>query len=558
MAKNKRLGDMLVEFGLLTEPQLREVLVEQKQKNTKLGKLLLQKGYIQEKDLFEVLQMQYSIPYFDLNSKQINPKIPKLISRKLAEHHQVIPVDYKDNVIYLSMSDPLDVIAIDDVKIATGLDVKPYISPESEILKALNRFYDSTEEADAAARKFAEQSVIEEDILEETDDVTNSPIVRLVNSVILQAVRQKASDIHIEPFEDYVRIRTRIDGVLKEMMSPEKAVHSGIVTRIKIMANLNISERRIPQDGRVEQVIDGYPIDMRVSILPTVYGEKIVIRLLDRSGSLLSMSQLGLSDHNMDRLQSVLKVPEGIILMTGPTGSGKTTTLYTILKEFNSIDTNIITVEDPVEYRIDGINQVQTNVKAGLTFASGLRSILRQDPDIVMVGEIRDSETAQIAVRAAITGHLVFSTLHTNDTASTLARLVDMGVENFMVATAVKGVVAQRLVRRICKKCSYNYEANLEEKKILGYGENDKVVVSKGKGCNSCTGTGYSGRCGIHEILIVDDNIKRLMGLNAGIGELQAAAVEGGMKTLNECCIDLVKEGLTTVEEVLRVTYQID
>ncbi len=558
MAKKKRLGDMLVEVGLLSTEQLMGALEKQKNENKKLGKILIELGLIQEKDLYEVLQMQFSIPFFDLNINPIDPKVPKLISKKLAEHHRILPVRFENSTIYLAMSDPLDIIAIDDVKMATGLSVKTFIASDKDIERAIHKYYDATDEAKEAAKKFAEENEVEEDVLSETADVTNSPIVRLVNTVILQAVRSKASDIHIEPFEHYLRIRFRIDGVLKELMSPDKGAHSGIVTRIKIIAGLNISERRVPQDGRIEQIIDGMPIDMRVSILPTVYGEKIVIRILDRSGALLSREQLGFSEYNMARLDKILKSPEGIFLMTGPTGSGKTTTLYTLLKEFNSIDTNIITVEDPVEYRLDGINQVQVNEKAGLTFASGLRSILRQDPDIVMVGEIRDTETAQIAIRAAITGHLVFSTLHTNDTASTLARLVDMGVETFMVSTSVKGVVAQRLVRRVCKKCVADYLASEEEKSALGINIAQKLVLKRGRGCNGCSGTGYSGRCGIHEVLVVDDNIKTMMSKNTNANELQKAAIAGGMKTLNESCRELVLQGVTTVEELIRVAYQLE
>ncbi len=558
MSKRKRLGDMLVEVGLLTQEKLMKALEIQKIENKKLGRILLDLGFIEERDLFEVLQMQFSIPYFDLNSNAIDPKIPKLISKKLAELHRIIPVQFKDNVLYLAMSDPLDVIAIDDVKMATGLSVKSFISVDADIENAISKYYDSTDEAREAVKKFAEQNGVKEEIQLENADIANSPIVKLVNTVILQAARLKASDIHIEPFEHYVRIRMRIDGVLQEMMSPDKGAHSGIVTRIKIIAGLNISERRVPQDGRIEQVIDGNPIDMRVSILPTVYGEKVVIRLLDRSGALLTRDQLGFSKHNLERLDRILKSPEGIFLMTGPTGSGKTTSLYTLLKEFNSIDTNIITVEDPVEYRLDGINQVQVNEKAGLTFASGLRSILRQDPDIVMVGEIRDTETAQIAIRAAITGHFVFSTLHTNDTASTLARLVDMGVEPFMVSTSVKGVVAQRLVRRICKKCIFQYYATDEEKRIMGINIEERVVIAKGKGCNNCGGSGYAGRCGIHEVLVVDEHIKNMMSRDTNTNDLQKAALAGGMKTLNDSCKDLVLQGKTTVEELIRVAYQLE
>ncbi len=559
MAKKKRLGDLLVETGLLGEDQLLEALREQRKTKKKLGRILLDKNFVTERDLFHVLEMQFGIPYFDLNNNFIDPKIPKLISQKLAEMHNLIPVKFQSDQIFIAMSDPLDVVAIDDVKMATGLKVRVLMASEPDIKRLINRYYDSTEKAREAAQEFAEKNLVQEDdVFEENEDVINSPIVRLVNTVILQAARRKASDIHIEPFENFVRIRMRVDGVLTEMMTPEKSMHSGIVTRIKIMANLNISERRVPQDGRVETVVDGFPIDMRVSILPTVYGEKIVIRLLDRSGALLTRAQLGFSPVNMERLEKVLKVSEGIFLITGPTGSGKTTTLYTILKEFNTITKNIVTVEDPVEYRLEGINQVQVNNKAGMTFASGLRSILRQDPDIVMVGEIRDTETAQIAIRAAITGHLVLSTLHTNDTASTLSRLVDMGVENFLVATAVKGVLAQRLVRRVCKKCSYSYEPNEEERRILGIPAGLKAKLVKGKGCNGCGGSGYQGRVGIHEMLLVDEGIQSVIMNGGNAADLRSAAISTGMITLHESCVDLVKQGITTVDEVIRTTYQLE
>lgn len=559
MRRKKRLGDLLLESGLLSEEQLKEALAEQKNSSQKLGKLLLDKGYITEPDLFHVLEIQFGIPYFDMNTSPIDPKVPKLIPQKLAEMHNIIPVKFQSDEVFIAMSDPLDMVAIDDVKMATGMNVRVLMTSEADIQRAINNFYDSTDKAREAAKEFAMQNLsTESDVYEETDDVINSPIVKLVNTIVLQAARRKASDIHIEPFENFVRIRLRIDGVLTEMMTPEKSMHSGIVTRIKIMASLNISERRVPQDGRVETVVDGFPIDMRVSILPTVYGEKVVIRLLDRKGALLTKKQLGFSEHNMERLDKILKIPEGIFLITGPTGSGKTTTLYTILKEYNTIDKNIITVEDPVEYRLEGINQVQTNDKAGLTFASGLRSILRQDPDIVMVGEIRDAETAQIAIRAAITGHVVLSTLHTNDTASTLARLVDMGVDNFLVATAVKGVLAQRLVRKVCKKCAYSYNPTIEERAILGIPASAKAKVYKGKGCNACTNTGYQGRIGIHEILLVDENIQRIMMRNGTTDEIKRSAIETGMITLNDSCIDLVRKGITSVEEVVRSTYQLE
>ncbi len=561
MLIKKRLGDLLVEYKLLTEEKLNEALKKQKESGgKKLGRLLIDLGYVSESNLYKVLEMQFGIPYVDLNAINIDPKIPKLINQKLAEMYTCIPISYEDKKISVAMSDPLDVIAIDDIRMSTGLEVEAVISSEPDIKKAINKFYDSTDTAKAAAKEFSEQHISsnEDFLIEESADVTNSPMVRLVNTIISQAVKKKASDIHIEPFETYVRVRYRIDGSLVEIMTSDRNTHSGISTRIKIMGNMNISERRIPQDGRVETVIEGMPIDMRISVLPTVYGEKIVIRILDRNSSLLSKEDLGFSKANIDRLDKILKVPEGIILMTGPTGSGKTTSLYTLLKEFNKVDTNIITVEDPVEYRLDGINQVQVNAKAGLTFASGLRSILRQDPDVVMVGEIRDQETAQIAIRAAITGHVVFSTLHTNDTASTLSRLVDMGVEAFLVATAVKGIIAQRLVKRICKKCKYLYEPNKEEKQILGLSQSVKGKIAKGKGCNSCNGSGYSGRIAIHEVLIVDDAMMSLIIDGGGVDDLKKTAIDSGMETLNDSCISLVKQGITTVDEVIRTTYQLE
>ncbi len=558
MVKKKRLGDLLIEYKLLSDEQLKDALRKQRETGKKLGRQLIDLKYISETNLFKVLEVQYGIPFFDLNSTHIDPAVPKLITQKLAEVNLCIPVDFKDGKIKLAMSDPLDVIAIDDIKMSTGFDVVPVISSEPDIKRAIDRYYDSTDKAKEAALEFSSQYYEVEEESEENVEVMNSPMVRLVNTIIKQAVQKKASDIHIEPFDTYVRIRYRIDGSLVEIMTSDKATHSGIVTRVKIMGDMNISERRVPQDGRVETVIDGHPIDMRISVLPTVYGEKIVIRILDKTSSLMRKEDLGFSSENMERLNKILKVPEGIILITGPTGSGKTTTLYSILKEFNKIDTNIITVEDPVEYRLDGINQVQVNNKAGLTFASGLRSILRQDPDIVMVGEIRDQETAQIAIRAAITGHIVFSTLHTNDTPSTLSRLVDMGVEPFLVATATKGVLAQRLVKRICKKCRYTYEPNADEREVLGIPDGVKALVAKGKGCNLCNNTGYHGRVAIHEVLIVDDSIMSLIISGGNVDALKDAAVKTGMKTLNDSCIELVKKGITTVEEVVRTTYQLE
>jgi len=560
MAKTKkRLGDILVLDGIITEDQLYKALSLQKGTGNKLGAILIAQGWLTEDQLFRVLEEQYQIPYIDINTVYIDPKVPKLISEILARKHMAIPIKLDKNRLTIAMVDPLDIIAKDDIRITTGLEIEVVISQQQDIARAINRYYDSTERAERAVEEFRSQAgVVDEEEAEEDADVTNAPMVRLVNTIIAQAVRSKASDIHIEPQEKNVRIRYRIDGELREVMSPSKATHSAIVTRIKIMGKMNISEKRIPQDGRVETMIEGYPIDMRLSVLPTVYGEKIVIRLLDRSGLMIRKDELGFSEWNLSQLDRIMKVPEGIILVTGPTGSGKTTTLYTLLKELNKESKNIITVEDPVEYRLEGINQVQVNNKAGLTFANGLRSILRQDPDIIMVGEIRDAETAEIAVRAAITGHIVLSTIHTNDTASTISRLEDMGIESYLVSSSVVGIIAQRLVKKLCVKCKTIHPASPDELKLLGMPLDATLEISKSKGCNSCGHTGYSGRTAIHEVLVVDREIRNMVVLGKSVDEVKQRARQKGMTTLNETARELVIKGVTSVDEMLRMTFSFD
>lgn len=555
-----RLGDILVKSNIITEDQLIKALILQKDSGQKLGAVLMSQNWLSEEQLFKVLEQQYDIPYLDLNTIYIDPKIPKLISESLARKHNAIPVGIEKNILKVAMSDPLDIIARDDIRIITGLEINPVISPTLDISRAINRYYDSSETAERAVEEYRSQGGLrEEEQAEEDADVTNAPMVRLVNTVISQAVRSKASDIHIEPFERNVRIRYRVDGDLREVMTPEKSTHSAIVTRVKIMGKMNISEKRLPQDGRVETNIEGLPIDMRISILPTVYGEKVVIRLLDRSALVMRKEDLGFTHHNLKRLETIMKVPEGIILVAGPTGSGKTTTLYSILKELNRVDKNIITVEDPVEYRLDGINQVQVNNKAGLTFASGLKSILRQqDPDIIMVGEIRDVETAEIAVRAAITGHVVLSTIHTNDTVSTISRLEDMGIPNYILASAIVGIVAQRLVKKNCQKCKQPHEANIEDLKILGLSEHEEIILYKGAGCNACNNTGYLGRTAIHEVLIMDKKVKNMISSHQSIDAIRTVAKEKGLITLGETSRELVKLGVTSIEEMIRMTFNVD
>ncbi|NLC43543.1 MAG: Flp pilus assembly complex ATPase component TadA [Clostridiales bacterium] len=557
--RNKRgLGEILMDSGILSPMQLEEALLKQKTTGKKLGELLIDEQIISEQQLVEALEYQLKIPYIDFAIISIHPEVPRLISESLARRHSLIPVEKEGNQLTVAMTDPLNIYAIDDVNIATGLKIKPALALRSHIHAALDKYY-SNESAEKAAEDFAKEarieqiSEIEEEILSE---VSNAPVVRLVDSIIQHAVRAKASDIHIEPYEKNIRIRFRIDGELQEIMTSSKTTHSAIVTRIKIISKMDIAEKRIPQDGRVEMSIDNKDIDLRLSVLPTVYGEKIVIRILDRSSTILTKAQLGFSEKNIEMFDKIIQSPNGIILVTGPTGSGKTTTLYAVLRELNKINRNIITVEDPVEYRLDGVNQVQVNVKAGLTFANGLRSILRQDPDIIMIGEIRDTETAEIAVRAAITGHLVLSTMHTNDSASTVSRLIDMGVESYLVSSSVVGVVAQRLVKKICTNCKVEYQPSQSEMELINL--KDGEMLYKGEGCSVCNQTGYRGRTAIHEVMLMTRELRELVDRNASIDSIRAMASKYGTITLQDSCSELVRKGVTTKEEMLKVTYSIE
>lgn len=559
MKKGMRIGDILVNAGLITEEKIQEIIEKQKGSGLKLGELLIKEKIFSEDQIMKVLEYQLGIPYFNLAEINVDPEMTKTIPEGIARKYSLIPIRFDGNELTVAMSDPLDVVAIDDLKLITGKKVRIGISSKGDIERCLNIFYTSSEIAEMAAEEFASQLEDVEDesvVVEEDERIVNAPVVRLVNSIISQAVKGRASDIHIEPFETKVRIRYRVDGELKENMTLPKNMHSAVTTRIKIMGKMDIAERRIPQDGRVETIIEGSPIDMRISILPTVYGEKTVIRLLIRNALVIGKKELGFTEKNMEFFDKIIKAPEGIILLTGPTGSGKTTTLYAVLKELNQVSKNIITVEDPVEYRLSGINQVQVNVKAGLTFAAGLRSILRQDPDIVMLGEIRDAETAQIATRAAITGHLVLSTLHTNDTVSTISRLEDMGIETFMVSSSVVGVIAQRLVKKICPKCRRPHLPSDEEVQVLGIDK--KTRIYRGQGCNNCDGSGFAGRTAIHEILVMDREIRRMVNAHENADKIKDEARRKGMMTLSESCRELVLKGITTVDEMLKITYSID
>lgn len=555
---NKRLGDLLVDAGCITTAQLEEALCKQKVTGKKIGEILIDDAILSEGDMIMALEKQLEIPYTDLSKIYIDPEVPRLINENLARRHILIPINKEKNKLIVAMADPLNIFARDDVNIATGMDIEPVISNRKEIFNAIDRYY-GNQRAEKAIEEFKRQydlKSINELLDENNDETNNAPVVRLINTLISQAVKLRASDIHIEPAEYKIRIRFRIDGELQEVMTPEKSAYSAILTRIKIMGKMDIAEKRLPQDGRVELAVDGKDIDMRLSTIPTVFGEKIVIRLLDRSNFLSSKSELGFNQHNLQLLDKLIKYPNGIILVTGPTGSGKSTTLYAVLKELNSPNRNIITIEDPVEYRLDGINQVQVNNKAGMSFASGLRSILRQDPDIIMIGEIRDSETAEIAVRASITGHLVLSTMHTNDAPSTVTRLVDMGIEPYLVSASVVGVVAQRLVRRVCPVCKEKYSATEFEKQMLGIASD--VVLYKGAGCSACSGTGYRGRTAIHEVMPVTRDIRSLIENRASIDDVRTASAANGTISLRESCKQLVLEGVTTAEEMIRVTYSID
>jgi len=561
MKTSLRLGDMLLHSGKLSRQQLEEAINIQKSSKTtkKLGEILVEIGYTSEEEILGVIEEQLGIPVLDLANYIINPKAAELIPEAIAKKYDLMPVDIVDNELLVAMSDPLNIFAIDDIKLISGMKPKITISTKSVISRTINKYY-TRESSKKIIREFEEgfepgrQEELDEN---ELSDVNSAPVVKLVNTIISQAVRNKASDIHIEPYEDIIRVRLRIDGDLQEIMSLGRRSHMAIVTRIKIMGKMDIAERRLPQDGRVEMESEGRNIDLRISSLPTVYGEKIVIRILDRDGFKFSKEDLGFSDHDLEVFNRIIHHPYGIILATGPTGSGKSTTLYTVLKDINKEDRNIITIEDPVEYKIHGINQVQVNNKAGLTFANGLRSILRQDPDIIMVGEIRDSETAEIAVRASITGHMVLSTLHTNDTASTVARLMDMGIEPYMVSTSVVGIISQRLVKRLCPSCKEAYRADEKEKELLKMDRGKELILYKPKGCNKCI-KGYRERVPIHEVMYLDKDIRRLIDKRGSTEDIKVQAIKNGMTTLQDSVARIALEGITSMEEVLRIGHTID
>jgi type IV pilus assembly protein PilB len=553
----KKLGDVLVEASKITKEQLEDILKEQKTTNKRLGELLVEHQYVTEQDILEVLETQLGIPKLNIESIVVDNEAVKAIPESLANRYTLIPVGFNGKRIKVVMTDPLNIFAVDDVRISSGYEVEPYLASKDDIKKAIGKYY-STQMVKKAADDLSRESVVKNDDEENTsefDAIKNAPVVRLVESIISNAVKQRASDIHIEPFDKYVKIRYRIDGELQEVLRPKKDTLGALVTRIKILSNLNIAEKRLPQDGRILIMVDEKDIDLRVSILPTVFGEKVVIRVFTRDNSVVSKENLGLVGDDLVKLDNIIKSPYGIILVTGPTGSGKSTTLYTVLNDLNDNDKNIVTVEDPVENLVEGVNQVNVNVKAGLTFAAGLRSILRQDPDIVMIGEIRDNETAEIAVRAAITGHLVLSTIHTNDAPSAVVRLTDMGIEPYLVATSIAGVLAQRLVRRICPHCIEQHYADNFEKDILGFNEEENIPLYKGKGCTYCNNTGYLGRIAVFDIMEITRKHREYIIKNQSTDVLRDLSLESGMKTIKMACQELVLKGITTVDEMIKIAF---
>lgn len=530
----KKLGDLLKEAGLVTEVQIQDVLA-QKKRDQKLGDALVEQGFITEKQLLDVLEIQLKLDSVSLYQYPIDISLTNLIQKDFARSKLLLPIKKEDSHLIVAMNDPLDFYAIEELEFSTGYVVIPVIATRDDLLQTINRLYDS------------------EEVSIEYIEGEDAPAVKVFNQLLETGVSLKASDIHLDQTEHHVLVRYRIDGVLRSERPLPKLLMNSLVARIKIMAGVNVTESRLPQDGRISTNILGKKVNLRVSTLPTVYGEKVVIRILDRSNVFNKVSDIGLEDETLKDYQALIKQPSGLILLTGPTGSGKTSTLYGSINELNTVDSNIITIEDPVEYQLEGINQVQVNSPIGLTFAAGLRSILRQDPNIIMVGEIRDRETAENSVRAALTGHLVFSTLHTNSAIEAVPRLLDMGVESYLIVSSLSGVMAQRLVKKVCKDCATTRPATLVEKDIFERRHQTIEHITYGKGCDACRQTGYRGRMAIHELIVMNEELKQLMMNKATIQELKAHIRQKGTRFLIDDGLIKVKAGKTTLEEVLRV-----
>ncbi len=571
-----KIGNLLVRSGVITQEQLDRALSLQTKQGGLIGKILVKEGFINTKSLYEFLEKQMGVQFVDLDSIEFDDDAIRMVTPNIARMHMLIPFSKSETTLKVAMSDPMNIFSIDDLRLTTGLEIIPCLAEEDLINKYLDIYFDKSNkkaapepekkiaELDEEIKKVNEKIAVEiketeeEEEIVDVSDLENAPIVKMVNIIFQKAIASRASDIHIEPQEDNVLVRYRIDGQLVEIMRHDIKIMPSMSARIKIISGLNIAEKRVPQDGRIALTVDGKNYDLRVSVLPTMFGEKIVMRIADKDGFNVTKDKLGFFEDDMVKFDNIISNPHGIILVTGPTGSGKSTTLYTALKELCKPNVNILTVEDPVENTIKGINQVQVNVKAGMTFAAALRSFLRQDPDIIMVGEIRDGETAEIATRSAITGHLVFSTLHTNDAASSITRMIDMGIEPFLMSSSVVGVLAQRLVRRLCPKCKEVAEIDAYTRDVLEIADDEEVTIYKAKGCPECNNIGYKGRIAVYEIMEVNRQIRELIAKNENSDVIKDMAIKNGMKTLRMNSARLVKNGVTTVDEMLKIAFSKD
>ena len=574
MQKTEAIGEVFLRLGLITRDQLNQAIEKQKllKRQESLGDVLVSMGFVTDKDRIRGLAEQWGVPFVDVGEVEIDATLVKLVPENVARKLKVLPIAKKNGKLTLAMKNPLDIFAIDEVRMMTGIDVEPTIASEEDIINAISRLYrrqiDVGEQVDSVIKEFDTGEIDfgnqsgggdDEDIsIEQLRELSEeAPVIKLANLIISRGIGDGGSDIHIEPAKDYVRVRLRVDGILQEIMRVPKKVQASLISRFKIMAEMDIATKRSPQDGRIGATIDGRQFDFRVSTLPSVYGEKIVLRILDKSSVSVGLHKLGMLPETMEKFEGLISRTYGIILVTGPTGSGKSTTLYSVLSKLNSGEKNILTIEDPVEYELEGLTQVQINNRAGLTFPAGLRTMLRQDPDIAMIGEIRDAETAIIATEAALTGHLVLSTLHTNDAPGAMTRMIEMGIEPFLIASSVIGVVAQRLVRVICPKCKEQYTPPRDAVGRLGI-EIDgdaKVTFYRGRGCDHCRGSGYKGRIGVYELMLMNDRLRDLVLQKSSSHLLREAAIDAGMKTLKDDAVAKILLGQTTLEECLRVIY---
>ncbi len=575
-----KLGELLVREGLITQPQLNETLDYQRSNGGRLGNCLIKLGFVTDDEITAILSRQYGVPSINLSFFDVDPSVIRLIPIETAQKYQILPLSRLGNTLTLAMIDPTNVFAMDDIKFMTGFNIEPVVASETALRESIDKYYGSTHsielkkvmediaiidqklETDETSLEVAqEEETIDLEGLEQAAE--EAPIIKLVNLVLSSALKRGASDIHIEPYEKEFRVRYRIDGVLYNIMNPPLKLKDAIVSRIKIMSKLDISEKRLPQDGRIKIRMKNEggkikELDFRVSVLPTLFGEKVVLRLLDKDNLMLDMTRLGMEVESLKKFMFAISKPYGMVLVTGPTGSGKTNTLYSSIAQLNKVDTNIMTAEDPVEFNLPGINQVQMKEQIGLNFATALRSFLRQDPNIILVGEIRDFETAEIGIKAALTGHLVLSTLHTNDAPSTISRLMNMGIEPFLVATSVHLICAQRLVRRVCKECKEEISTPPQTLVEAGFSAQEvkNIKVFKGKGCPTCNGTGYKGRIGLYEVMEIDDDVRELILVGASPIELRKKAIEKGMITLRQSGLIKIRDGITTMDEVLRETVK--